>query len=173
MLEPRLARDLPDLELMLGRVVIAAEAAVSLAIEAEPFLYHGSPPDDCCPGEGGPAKVAVWWSPIDATGSKPCGGPIPVTVHIRQLVCWPVPENPVHADPGPFTKAAAYLARAADVGTKALAALICDRQAARHMGIARIEMIPTTPRVPRGGCAGIDWTLKVWPTGQIPDPDDC
>lgn len=158
------AQSLSELETMLGQVVIDAQAGQGLTVEAAPFLYHGPPIDDCCPEPGGKPRVMVWWSPIDASTKDNCGGPQAVSIHIRQLVCWQVPKNPVHADPQPFSATAAYLADAADVGTTALSSLICDRARARSLGIFKIEMLPTAPRKPTGACAGIDWALKVWPT---------
>lgn len=160
------AEDLPDLQLKLGQVVIDAETAAGLSVLGRPLLYHGRPIDDCCPPDGGKPKLYVWWTPIDASSKDPCGGPIPVTVHLRQLFCWPVPSNPVHANPGPFSEAAAHMARCADAGTRGLAALLCDGGYRRSLGIARVEMLPTTPRDPKGGCAGLDWVLKVWPTRE-------
>lgn len=166
MTDATLAQDLPDLQLKLGQIVIDAEAAAGLSVLGTPLLYHGAPVDDCCPAEGAKPKLYAWWTPIDASSKDPCGGPIPVTIHLRQLFCWPIPDNPVHADPGPFTEAAAHMARAADAGTRALTALVCNRPYARALGLARVSMLPTTPRQPKGGCAGIDWVLEVWPTRQ-------
>lgn len=153
--------DLPDLERQLGQLVIDALVDASLVIEATSRLYTGPPVSDCCPEAGGPARLYVWFETIGANDA--CGGPIPVSIYLRQLSCWPVPANPVHANPGPFDERSTYLARCAWVGTAALDALVCSGPAARAMGLSRIKMLPTKPLRPRGACVGIDWWLQVWP----------
>ena len=162
----------------LGSIVIAGMVAAGLSnVESDPILYHGVEPDDCCPPIGGAARVVVWWKSIGAAGKVGCGnGGTPMTIGVRVLACWPAPTNGIVV-PGTeettFGATAAWLMQTAWVGQASLerALGMCDdRRATRtlvsdELGVRDPSLGAATPRLPRGGCAGVDWTITVTPFG--------
>lgn len=172
-----------DLERAVGQTVIDALVASGLnTLTAEPIIYHGPEPDDCCPEPGGAPRVVVWWKSVGVTSRTPgatiCGaGGIPITLGVRLLCCWPNPEGGLvdaGTEEATFGVAAAYLLRAGWVGYNALVArfLPCGDNGramrstiAEGLGVKGGWASPAKPRLPKGGCAGVDWEVELVPFG--------
>lgn len=175
-----------DVEQAIGQTVIDALINSGLnSLTATPIIYHGVEPDDCCPEPGGAPRVIVWWDQVgfsrrpvkSGAGGNPLdcgGGGIMVDFGVRLLCCWPTPDGGLVRDVGMFADTAGYLARAAFVGYNALStkfSTCADGKIGLRtlfsptLGVKEAWLYPAKPRLPKGGCAGVDWKLGLVPHG--------
>ena len=180
---------LTTVQRFVGTTIIEGLVSAGLAIDAEPIIYHGVEPDDCCPSQGAPPRVVVWWDqmgyhrrPVSSSGGSDCGGGgILVDFGIRLLTCWPVPHGGIAAPSDieywmAVDETTDYLTRASYVGYLALSSKfeVCGTSKGRFgqrtvisptLGIKEAWLYPSKPRAPKGGCAGIDWKVSLVPSG--------
>lgn len=179
------------IELHLGRAVRDALQAAGIGAttddpQPDPILYHGAEPDDCCPDSDDlPPRIVVWWkgigpAPGAAAGRGGCDTPPVMELGIRYLICWPTSDTGVPSDTElreTFAPKAQLLARAGWVGYMALSnelglcddagrGRIAQRTAVSEtLGWSTVTLGRALPRRPMGGCAGVDWTVTLTPTG--------
>ena len=140
-------------------------ARLSSKVETAPLIYHSSEPDDCCPEPGGPPRIVVWWKNMAMTDAR-CGGPLLVDMTARLLVCWPAPDARVVGQriEEVYGWTTHFLGNVAWLGATVLASYECDKtRAPLTLGASKLVFKGTTPRAPRGGCAGVDWNFSVVP----------
>lgn len=136
--------------------------------------YHGTLPHDCCTPNG--FLVSSWERRYrsarfpNATPEANCQGvPVGIVV-LRYVVCWPLPEvgtDGVRPIDDSWDDQAAMLASVADCVEASLVRLGCGGVVTDELAQAVVSLtgregiryIETTPIVPLGGCAGVQWRL--------------
>lgn len=147
------------------------------------FRYHGRAPQDCCTDAG---VLDVSWDrlfpstsfPTAAGGSEPCPGAPVTPLTVRYTVCWPVPElqpTVLNVDFAGYDALAAELADVADCVSRWLLDLSCDpfledpyvAAIFDHAPRGRVRLVESSPILPAGGCAGVQWRLNAAPTAAV------
>lgn len=162
--------------LQLAQMISQSISDAGLAPVGEVGIYHGTPPDDCCPAPGDPARVIGWWQLVGAPppqGKAPTIGKVsgcaPLTlaeISVVMKACWPVPQTSEEAVAAPldlFEPTAVYLADCAEVGWLALTGWLCERSFQRDPSqlMTAAHLMPVVPVAPQGGCAGVRWGVTV------------